>query len=59
MSPNEAAAAATELAERLQKLAQLELRPTTNAIAILEHHAEALSLVEALGAFLLVMDVPA
>lgn len=59
MTPIEAAAAALELAQRLAALAQLELRPRSNAAAILEHHSEAGQLTEQLRFYLLTMDVPA
>lgn len=59
MTPIEAAAAALELAQRLQALAMLELRPRTNAAALLEHHAEAGSIAHDLSAFLLTFEVPA
>lgn len=59
MTPIEAAAAAQELAERLERLARNEAHLRTNAVAIQEDAAAAAELVEALGAFLVTFEVPA
>lgn len=54
MTPTEAAAAARELAEWLDRLAILDSRPTTNAELIYQARAEASDIIDALAAHLVV-----
>lgn len=53
MHPNEATAAAAELAAHFARLAALDLAPATNAAAIAYHRAEAFALLESLNVHLL------
>lgn len=54
MTPIEAAAAARELAEHLERLAILDTHPTSNAEQIYLHRGEAGDILESLAAHLVV-----
>lgn len=54
MTPIEAAAAARELVAHLERLAELDSRPTSNAEPIYFHRGEATDILDALAAHLVV-----